>query len=43
VVAGAIAVAALSVVTELGLGAVQRAVTPRGRRSPDLADAIAAH
>jgi osmoprotectant transport system permease protein len=42
VVAGAIVVALLSVFTELGLGAVQKAVTPRGRNAA-LADAVAAH
>jgi osmoprotectant transport system permease protein len=40
VFAGAFAVAVLSVLTELGLGAVQKAVTPRGRRV-QLADAVA--
>ncbi|MCU1484698.1 MAG: Glycine betaine transport system permease protein [Actinomycetia bacterium] len=42
VFAGALVVALLSVATELGLGAVQRAVTPRGRDAA-LADAVAAH
>jgi osmoprotectant transport system permease protein len=42
VVAGATVVALLSVLTELGLGAVQKAVTPRGR-SAALADAVAVH
>jgi osmoprotectant transport system permease protein len=40
VFAGALTVALLSVGTELGLGAVQKAVTPRGR-AVDLADAVA--
>jgi osmoprotectant transport system permease protein len=43
VFAGALAVALLSVLTELGLGAVQRAVTPRGDRAAQLADVAAAH
>ena len=42
VVAGAVVVALLSILTELGLGAVQKAVTPRGR-TVVLADAVAAH
>jgi osmoprotectant transport system permease protein len=42
VFAGALVVAFLSVGTELGLGAIQHAVTPRGR-DVDLADAVAAH
>jgi osmoprotectant transport system permease protein len=42
IVAGAFVVALLSVFTELGLGAVQRAVTPRGSGA-DLADAVAVH
>jgi osmoprotectant transport system permease protein len=41
VFAGALVVALLSVLTELGLGAVQKAVTPRGRRTAALADAVA--
>ena len=41
VFAGAATVALLSVATELGLGAVQRAVTPRGARRAALADAVA--
>lgn len=42
VFAGAFTVAVLSVLTELVLGGVQKAVTPRGR-AVDLADAVAAH
>jgi osmoprotectant transport system permease protein len=42
VFAGAFVVALLSVLTEVGLGAVQKAVTPRGRDAA-LADAVAAH
>jgi len=34
VLAGAVVVAVLSIATELGLGALQRAVTPRGQGSP---------
>jgi osmoprotectant transport system permease protein len=40
VLAGAIVVAGLSIATEVGLGGLQRAVTPRGRSSPTLADAV---
>lgn len=42
VFAGALVVALLSVLTELGLGAVQRAVAPRGRRA-GLVDGVAVH